>query len=570
MKGRLVALVILSFLLVLSLLSVTGIFNSAFVKTTGDVIYPGTFCGNGIIEGTEQCDRYKLNGKNCVTQLGTGATGTLRCSTSCIFDTSLCIACKPETNEAFCFRMDKTCGIVIGTDNCGQSRRISCGICSTGSACVNNNCVVGATPTCTSNSTCNDNNTCTLDGCVNGVCQSTVRVGCCTSAAQCNDNNACTTDICSSYICSHVAIPGCGSCVVTTYTPSLNTFCGSKYVTDNCGITSIKTGTLTCSTGYACSSSGQCVVALKANGAICTSDSECTSGACDYDIFTTQGIDSSNKYCHSSSSKCLFYAYTGEENIVGCNRTAAWINPDLWDASQGSFADCKANPDCPYEWPWDNFIDTCGDNSQWIYYADCKGSTPNVAFSIPGNACTAMCVECSKDSQCLNSSKPHCINNKCVLAPTCTPTTCASLGRNCGFWSDNCGGTLNCGTCVAGQTCSNGVCVSLCGDGVCSLSSGETCSTCSVDCGSCFPPCLDSDGGKNYYTYGTIAGPDRDGEGNPPADYCWPDGKGVMEGYCTTDGYVDFYSYACPRGYGCKSGACVRQNFWKTIWNTLV
>ncbi|MCX6750219.1 MAG: hypothetical protein NTZ83_02075 [Candidatus Pacearchaeota archaeon] len=28
-----------------------------------------------------------------------------------------------------------------------------------------------------------------------------------------------------------------------------------------------------------------------------------------------------------------------------------------------------------------------------------------------------------------------------------------------------------------------------------------------------------------------------------------------MEGYCTSDGYVDFSPYACPDG--CKNGKCI-------------
>jgi hypothetical protein len=42
---------------------------------------------------------------------------------------------------------------------------------------------------------------------------------------------------------------------------------------------------------------------------------------------------------------------------------------------------------------------------------------------------------------------------------TCTPTTCAAQGATCGSLSDGCGGTLNCGTCSSGQTCTNNACV---------------------------------------------------------------------------------------------------------------
>ncbi|MBN1275122.1 VCBS repeat-containing protein [Candidatus Woesearchaeota archaeon] len=39
---------------------------------------------------------------------------------------------------------------------------------------------------------------------------------------------------------------------------------------------------------------------------------------------------------------------------------------------------------------------------------------------------------------------------------TCTPTTCAALGYDCGTWSDGCSSTLNCGSCDG--TCNNGHC----------------------------------------------------------------------------------------------------------------
>lgn len=63
----------------------------------------------------------------------------------------------------------------------------------------------------------------------------------------------------------------------------------------------------------------------------------------------------------------------------------------------------------------------------------------------------------------------------------CTPTTCAAQGRVCGAISDGCGGTLRCGTCPSGQSCSDAnVCVGGCTHEVCSvgvaLSSG--CSSC--------------------------------------------------------------------------------------------
>ncbi len=46
------------------------------------------FCGNNVVEGTEQCDGPSLNGQTCVSRGFTG--GTLSCSSSCTFVTSGC------------------------------------------------------------------------------------------------------------------------------------------------------------------------------------------------------------------------------------------------------------------------------------------------------------------------------------------------------------------------------------------------------------------------------------------------------------------------------------------------
>ena len=50
-------------------------------------------CGNGIIEGTEQCDASNLNSQTCVSK--GFASGTLKCNSACAFDTSSCVSiCK--------------------------------------------------------------------------------------------------------------------------------------------------------------------------------------------------------------------------------------------------------------------------------------------------------------------------------------------------------------------------------------------------------------------------------------------------------------------------------------------
>ena len=46
-----------------------------------------------------------------------------------------------------------------------------------------------------------------------------------------------------------------------------------------------------------------------------------------------------------------------------------------------------------------------------------------------------------------------------IVGEECVPTTCASLGHECGQPSDGCGSALSCGACGIGQTCSSGVCI---------------------------------------------------------------------------------------------------------------
>ena len=49
------------------------------------------------------------------------------------------------------------------------------------------------------------------------------------------------------------------------------------------------------------------------------------------------------------------------------------------------------------------------------------------------------------------------------LDVVCVPSTCTSLHANCGSIADGCGGFLNCGTCVAPETCGGGGTANQCG-----------------------------------------------------------------------------------------------------------
>ncbi len=66
----------------------------------------GPGCGNGIIEGSEQCDGAQLGGKTCATVNPATPYGALGCSPACAYDTSACFACVPGGQSGCVTDMD--------------------------------------------------------------------------------------------------------------------------------------------------------------------------------------------------------------------------------------------------------------------------------------------------------------------------------------------------------------------------------------------------------------------------------------------------------------------------------
>ncbi|GEM_PF-5628387 len=82
---------------------------------------------------------------DCKFQITDDPANKLYSSNPYILEAKTVESCIPETNNAFCTRLQKTCGTVTANDNCGASRTVtSCGTCSTGT-CTNNNCLLPAT-----------------------------------------------------------------------------------------------------------------------------------------------------------------------------------------------------------------------------------------------------------------------------------------------------------------------------------------------------------------------------------------------------------------------------------------
>lgn len=128
----------------------------------------------------------------------------------------------------------------------------------------------------------------------------------------------------------------------------------------------------------------------------------------------------------------------------------------------------------------------------------------------------------------------------------CASTTCSASGIRCGNLSNRCGGTLNCGICASGSTCTYGVCV--------------------------VPPvasntCVDGDMGVgadwmpdvplyavfgNPYVASSVSGSRFGGRAYNYTDACVGSST-LLEQYCVAS-TPNSMNISCP----CSAGACIR------------
>jgi hypothetical protein len=116
---------------------------------------------------------------------------------------------------------------------------------------------------------------------------------------------------------------------------------------------------------------------------------------------------------------------------------------------------------------------------------------------------------------------------------TCQPVTCAQIGASCGVVNDGCGGMINCGTCVAPQTCGGSGVANVCGGGT---SCGAiTCQSVGANCGTIIDAC------NQAISCGSC----------PAGQIC---GGGGTNNQCVS---ACTSNAGCPAGTVCSAGACV-------------
>ena len=122
------------------------------------------------------------------------------------------------------------------------------------------------------------------------------------------------------------------------------------------------------------------------------------------------------------------------------------------------------------------------------------GGTPNVCgcsqddLRGAGQGLRQISDGCGGTLNCGSCTAPDtCSSGVCV----CTPTTCSAQGVSCGTLPNGCGGNLNCGSCTAPSTCVGGSCSCVpnpdpCPANKCAGTASDGCGgtvTCSANCG---------------------------------------------------------------------------------------
>ncbi len=149
-----------------------------------------TSCGNGVIEGTEECDGGDLGGATCST-FG-HSQGTLSCNTDCTYDSSDCHTCGNGAREGgeMCDGTDLA-GLSCADFGCTGGGNLGCNpTCDDFDLSGCSGC-----PVCNNNGLCDLGEDCTSCGdclsgpgpqCGDGVCNIDIGEDCVSCAADCN------------------------------------------------------------------------------------------------------------------------------------------------------------------------------------------------------------------------------------------------------------------------------------------------------------------------------------------------------------------------------------------------
>lgn len=263
-------------------------------------------------------------------------------------------------------------------------------------------------------------------------------------------------------------VSGTQSCTTGAWGPCAG--CGGNVACTNC----YKNGTQACDT--ACNL-GNCVVGAEDCNA-CDDDGD---GRIDNIPGTTQNL---TRPCQSPAGCSI-------EGYQICNPSYAFWGPCWGCAGVGTCTGCggkSGTAQCNYFCNADGATCKVGPETCNGCDDDADGLIDNAANSTQPRSLTQACT--ISNGECSVSGTNHCatgyygvctsnVNEQCNGVDdncdgnidelvcraqaggdgTCVRTTCEGQGASCGVIGDGCGGTLDCGTCGAGEACQSNACV---------------------------------------------------------------------------------------------------------------
>jgi len=462
-----------------------------------------TGCGNGLVEGAEQCD----NGSgNTDTQCATPAyhnppLSCSTCTTSCQTDTVV----GPFCGDGMCSNGETKFNCSTDCTGCGDGHIQGTEQCDNGAANTNSQCSTpaysnppNACSTCTTSCTidtvigpyCGDNNcsngetktTCPADctGCGNGLKEGTEQ---CDSGAA-NTNTPCATP---AYNASQP-----NTCSTCTTSCTVNTVVGPFCGDGTCANGETKT---TCPAD--CSGCGN---GLKEGTEQCDNGAANTLTPCPTPAYNA----SQPNTCSTCTTSCTVNTVVGPfcgDNACANGETKTTCPADCSGCGNGLI---EGTEQC--------------DNGAANTNTQCPAPAYNASSP---NTCSTCTTACTLDTRV----GPFCGDGACSATDGETKTTCPADCSGCGNGikagteeCDNGAGNTNtacstptyhnppntCSTCTTTCTLST-VVGPFCGDNVCQAANGETTTTCPDDCGGCGNGILEGteecdDGGFNTNT----------------------------------------------------------------------
>ncbi|MDC3984826.1 MopE-related protein [Polyangium jinanense] len=472
--------------------------------------------GANVCDGTGACKKKMgeacVVGTECVS--GSCVDGVCCSSGSC----STCQTCNKNIMTAgTCQNINagttdnNPVGACTGTNTCdgsGTCKKNDGQVCGNASECLSGNCVDGVccNGTCTgecqacsvaagaaTNGVCGnitsgqpDNypaNTCAApkacDG--GGVCKSANGIVCATGSD-------CVTGNCVDGVCCDTSCTGvCKACSVAKGAAA-NGVCGNiaPGSTDDAPV---------CGGSNVCNGSGAC---LKTKGEVCSTASECASGACVDGVCCTAMACGSCQTCNKNimlAGTCTNIDSGQPDNFPAGNCTGTNVCDGAGVCKELNGSACSTAGECFSGNCIDGFCcdsacngtcRTCAAASGAPANGTCGNVTSGTQDTVPANACTGTNVcdgtgTCKKSNGAVCGAGNECLSGNCVDGVCCN-STCTSTCQACSAAAKGQGSDGTCGNIVSGMQ--DNVAASTCvgmnacnGSGVCKETNGSACST---------------------------------------------------------------------------------------------